>query len=150
MEHELQPVVGHFVAPQRDCMESSRPRGRKTAHLLTVFSILLLFLLLGCGGGQQANPASSSPPAGSAPTVTHSVHLNWARSSSTDVLGYNVYRGTQSGGPYVKLNPALLANPDYLDTTVLAGQTYYYAVTAVSAVAEGGRSAEAVAVIPTP
>jgi fibronectin type 3 domain-containing protein len=112
--------------------------------------MLVFFLLLGCGGGQQANPASSPPPAGSPATVAHSVHLNWAQSSSTDVLGYNVYRGTQSGGPYVRLNPALLANADYLDTAVLAGQTYYYAVTAVTAVMESGRSAEAVAVIPTP
>ena len=135
-------------------MESRKPPGRKTAHILRIFSILVLFLLLGCGGGQQANPASSSPPANSPATVTntvaHSVQLNWARSNSTDVLGYNVYRGTLSGGPYVRLNPALLANPDYLDTAVLAGQTYYYAVTAVSAVMESGRSAEAVAVVPTP
>ena len=131
-------------------MESRRPPGKKTARILTIFFILVFFLLSGCGGGQQANPASSSPLAGSPATVTHSVHLNWARSSSTDTLGYNVYRGTQSGGPYVKLNPALLANPDYLDTTVLAGQTYYYAVTAASAVMESDRSAEAVAVIPTP
>ena len=49
----------------------------------------------------------------------------------------------------MRLNPALLANPDYLDTAVLAGQKYYYAVTAVSAVMESGRSAEAVAAIPT-
>ena len=133
-------------------MVSRRPLGRKTARILAVFSILL-FLLLGCGGGRQASPASSSPPAqppGSPATVAHSVQLNWARANSTDVLGYNVYRGTQSGGPYVRLNPALLANPYYLDTAVLAGQTYYYAVTAVSAVMESGRSAEAVAAIPTP
>lgn len=131
-------------------MECRRPPDRKTAHILTIFSILLLFLLLGCGGGQQATPVNSSPPAGSPATVAHSVHLTWARSSSTDVLGYNVYRGTQSGGPYVRLNPALLANPDYLDAAVLSGQTYYYTVTAASAVMESGRSAEAVAVIPTP
>jgi fibronectin type 3 domain-containing protein len=116
--------------------------------------MLVFFLLLGCGGGQQANPASSSTPASSPPaaanTVAHSAHLTWARSSATDIFGYNVYRGTQSGGPYVRLNPALLANPDYLDTTVLSGQTYYYAVTAVTAVLESGRSAEAVAAIPTP
>ena len=130
-------------------MRSRRPPGGKTAHILTIFSTLVLFLLLGCGGGQQATPASSSSPAGSPAAVTHSVQLNWTR-TATDVLGYNVYRGTQSGGPYVRLNPALLANPDYLDTAVLAGQTYYYAVTAVSAVMESGRSAEAVAVIPTP
>jgi fibronectin type 3 domain-containing protein len=50
----------------------------------------------------------------------------------------------------MRLNPALLANPDYLDTTVMAGQTYYYAVTAVSALAESARSPEVVAVIPSP
>jgi hypothetical protein len=50
----------------------------------------------------------------------------------------------------VRLNPALLANPDYLDTSVLSGQTYYYAVTSVTAVMESGRSAEVVAAIPTP
>ena len=137
-------------------MECRRSPGRKTTRLLALSFILVLFLLLGCGGGQQSNPASPSPPASPPPpagppaTVAHSAHLSWAQSSSTDVLGYNVYRGTQSGGPYVKLNPALLANPDYLDTTVSSGQTYYYAVTAVSAVMESGRSAEVVAVVPTP
>lgn len=129
-------------------MESRRPPGRNTAHLLTIFSILVFFSLLGCDGIQQANPASS--PANASSTVAHSVHLNWARSSSPDVLGYNVYRGTQSGGPYVRINPALLANPDYQDPAVLAGQTYFCAVTAVTAVTESGPSAEAVAAIPTP
>lgn len=140
-------------------MESRRTLGRNTAHILTIFSIVVFFLLLGCGGGRQANPVSPSAPAGppapvsppaAANSVAHSAHLTWAPSSATDTLGYNVYRGTQSGGPYARLNSALLANPDYLDTAVQSGQTYYYAVTAVSAVLESGRSAEAVAVIPTP
>lgn len=134
-------------------MESRRTLGRNTAHILTIFSILVFFLLLGCGGGRQANPVSPSAPASppaAANSVAHSAHLTWAPSSATDTLGYNVYRGTQSGGPYARLNSALLANPDYLDTAVQSGQTYYYAVTAVSAVLESGRSAEAVAVIPTP
>ena len=131
-------------------MERCRLPGNKTTRILTIFSVLAILFLSGCGGGQQATPPSSSPPAGSAPTVSHSVHLTWAPSSSTDVLGYNVYRGAQAGGPYVRLNPALLANPDYLDTAVSAGQTYYYAVTAASAAAESGLSLEAVAVIPTP
>jgi fibronectin type 3 domain-containing protein len=125
-------------------MESRRPPGRNRARIDTILFVLVGCCLFGCGGGQQATSASS--PA----TVAHSVQLTWARSGSTDVLGYNVYRGTQSGGPYVRLNPALLANPDYLDTAVLAGQTYYYTVTAVSAVAESDPSPEAVAVIPTP
>jgi hypothetical protein len=128
-------------------MESRRTPGWKTVRILAILSMLVGCCLFGCGGGQQAN---SPPPVAPPPPVAHSVQLTWARSASTDVLGYNVYRGTQSGGPYGRLNPALLANTDYLDTTVLAGQTYYYTVTAVNAVAESAHSAEARAVIPTP
>ncbi len=36
----------------------------------------------------------------------HSVSLTWTASTST-VVGYNVYRGAQSGGPYVKINSSL-------------------------------------------
>jgi fibronectin type 3 domain-containing protein len=94
---------------------------------------------------------TSSPTPASAPqSVSHSVQLRWAAHRAADVLGYNVYRAARSGGPYARLNPALLANPDYLDTTVVGGRTYYYVVTAVSVIAESGASGEVVAVIPSP
>jgi len=47
------------------------------------------------------------------------------------VAGYNVYRGTTSGGPYVKLNASLVPIFSYADSTVQSGQTYFYVVTAV-------------------
>ena len=80
---------------------------------------------------------------------SHSVDLSWNASTSQDVIGYNVYRGTTSGGPYTKVNGALDANTDYTDTTVMNGNTYYYVATAVdSNNQESVYSNEAQAIIP--
>jgi hypothetical protein len=63
--------------------------------------------------------------------VQHSVALTWNPSTSTNVVGYNVYRGTTSGGPYTKLNSAPDPGTTDTDTTVQSGQTYYYVVSAI-------------------
>jgi fibronectin type 3 domain-containing protein len=47
------------------------------------------------------------------------------------VSGYNVYRGTVSGGPYTKVNAALTTLLTYTDSTVVSGQTYFFVTTAV-------------------
>jgi fibronectin type 3 domain-containing protein len=49
------------------------------------------------------------------------------------VVGYYVYRGAQTGGPYTKLNSAAVAAVTFADTTVLSGLTYFYVTTAVDA-----------------
>jgi hypothetical protein len=80
--------------------------------------------------------------------VSHSVTLTWTASASA-VSGYNVYRSTESGGPYTKLNSSLVATNSYMDATVQAGQTYYYVVTSVTAGGvESAYSAEVSATIP--
>ncbi len=83
--------------------------------------------------------------------IAHEVDLFWDPSSSPDVVGYNVYRAIQSGGPYMKLNPVLIVPTTYTDATVMSGTTYFYVVTAedVNGV-ESQFSNEAVAVIPFP
>ena len=48
------------------------------------------------------------------------------------MAGYNVYRSTTPTGTYAKINSTLDPNTAYTDTTVVAGQTYYYAATSVS------------------
>jgi len=78
----------------------------------------------------------------------YTVALSWNPSTST-VTGYNVYRGTQSGGPYSKLNSSLLPTDNYSDTTVRSGTTYYYVSTAVnSSNVESAYSNQATAAIP--
>jgi fibronectin type 3 domain-containing protein len=74
--------------------------------------------------------------------------LTWVDSTST-VVGYNVYRGIQSGGPYMRINSLLEAPASYVDYTVQSGCTYYYVVTAVDSNGlESAYSNEVVAVIP--
>ena len=65
------------------------------------------------------------------PVASQSVGLSWTASITPSVAGYNVYRGTTSGGPYSKLNTSLVAATNYSDTAVTAGQTYYYVTTSV-------------------
>jgi Abnormal spindle-like microcephaly-assoc'd, ASPM-SPD-2-Hydin len=78
----------------------------------------------------------------------HTVALSWDASSST-VAGYNIYRGTQSGGPYSKLNPSLLLTTSYTDASVASGTTYYYVSTAVASNnLESAYSNQATAAVP--
>jgi Abnormal spindle-like microcephaly-assoc'd, ASPM-SPD-2-Hydin len=85
---------------------------------------------------------------GTAP-VQHSVALTWTASTSSNVVGYNIYRGNVSGGPYNKINAALNPSTSYTDSTVVSGQMYYYVVTAVdTSTNESSYSNEVQAVIP--
>jgi fibronectin type 3 domain-containing protein len=80
--------------------------------------------------------------------VSHSATLSWTASTSV-VVGYNVYRGTTSGGPYAKLTSNVVSATGYSDHSVQAGQTYYYVVTAVnSSDVESAYSNEVSAAIP--
>src|SRR5690242_653188 len=96
------------------------------------------------------SPAAVGPVTGSItitdnasnPTITialsgtgasgHKAMLSWSPSSSSNVTGYYIYRGTTSGGPYSILN---WASPNQgttgVDASVQSGQTYFYVVTAV-------------------
>ena len=77
------------------------------------------------------NPTLSIPLAGTGVSGTgHSVTLSW-KASTTQVSGYNVYRATNSNGPFSKLNSTLITSTNYVDTVVVSGSTYYYYVTAV-------------------
>jgi hypothetical protein len=79
---------------------------------------------------------------------THSVALSWTASSST-VAGYNVYVSPSSAGPYSLLNSSPVPNTSYVDTNVLAGDTYYFRITSVSSsYQESAPSAGVQAVIP--
>jgi hypothetical protein len=101
-----------------------------------------------------ASNASNSPStislAGAGVSSTaHSVTLNWEASSSSNVIGYYVYRSTVSGGSYTRLTSSLVAALKYTDGAVSAGETYYYVVTAVNAGGtQSGYSGQVSATIP--
>jgi len=80
--------------------------------------------------------------------VSHSVSLSWTPSSST-YSGFNVYRGTTSGGPYTRVDSSMVSSATYNDASVISGQTYYYVATQVDTTgAESGYSSEVSALIP--
>ena len=91
------------------------------------------------GGGSLA----SSP--------SHSVTLTWTASASSGVTGYNIYRSQTNGGPYTQLNSTAISGTSYVDTSVSAGQTYYYVATAAGqGSVQSGYSNQASAMVPSP
>jgi hypothetical protein len=62
--------------------------------------------------------------------------VEWETATEMDTLGFNLYRGEPAGGPYARLNEALIpsqspgvptgASYAWLDGGVEAGFTYYY------------------------
>jgi hypothetical protein len=82
--------------------------------------------------------------------VQHSVSLTWSENGS-GIVGYNVFRGGTSGGPYSQINSVLEATATYTDNSVVSGQTYYYVTTAVDdSGVESAYSNVSESVIPTP
>ena len=80
----------------------------------------------------------------------HSATVSW-NGSTSPVTGYFVYRSPSSGGPYTPLIAAPDTSLTYTDSVVIAGQTYYYVVTAVNSDnVQSSYSNEVAATIPTP
>jgi hypothetical protein len=95
----------------------------------------------------------SVPLAGTGLTPqAHSVDIAWDPSTSATLQGYNVYRGTVSGGPYNKISATLATSTLlFTDTTPVSGKQYFYVVTAVdTSGAESAASAQVAVTIPVP
>jgi fibronectin type 3 domain-containing protein len=83
-------------------------------------------------------------------TSPNIVNLSWTASASA-ATGYNVYRGTTSGGESsspLNSTPLAAGTTSYQDTTAVAGNTYYYVVKAVNASALSSISNEVTVAIP--
>ena len=100
------------------------------------------------GANALSVPLSGS---GFAP-LPHSVDVAWNASTSAGLQGYNVYRGTVSGGPYTKISATLAPTTLlFTDPTPVSGHQYFYVVTAVNTSgAESAASSEVAVTIPTP
>jgi Abnormal spindle-like microcephaly-assoc'd, ASPM-SPD-2-Hydin len=81
----------------------------------------------------------------------HSATLSWNASTTSGVVGYLVERADQSGGPYTPMTATPIAVTTFTDSTVVAGNTYFYVVVAVDATGQlSAPSNEASVTIPTP
>ena len=130
---------------------SSTPVLPHYCHRIGVRGHTALVLMLGLSTIAIALGCKSRATASlSAISSSHAVQLSWNPSTS-DVIGYDVYRGTLPGGPYTKLNSSPVVTTIYIDGTVRPGETYFYVVSAVdSNNVESAPSNEIIATIPTP
>jgi Abnormal spindle-like microcephaly-assoc'd, ASPM-SPD-2-Hydin len=98
------------------------------------FTVNVTFAPQGSGtnGGSLfvLGPGLIVPLTGTGTVTPYSVNLFW--NASSGVEGYNVYRSTAANGTYSKINPTLDSSTAFTDSTVVSGQTYYYAATAVN------------------
>jgi len=122
--------------------ESFRPRfttaARKFRQLIAVAAIAASLGFSGCSSMPSTSSASNlagadgANPGQSNFVSAHDVTLNWNASVSSGVAGYNVYRGSVSGGPYARMNSSAVTITSYNDNAVQPGQTYFYVVTSIS------------------
>ncbi|HLH03496.1 MAG TPA: DUF4082 domain-containing protein [Bryobacteraceae bacterium] len=117
------------------------------------------YLLSPSASGYSFSPATSSVTVNGAnvtgvnftatKNTSHSVTLSWTASTSPNISGYKVYRAGVSGGPYALVSGSLVSGTSYVDSNVVAGDTYYYVTTAVnSSGLESAYSNQASAVVP--
>ncbi|MEQ8820118.1 MAG: family 10 glycosylhydrolase [Sumerlaeia bacterium] len=98
----------------------------------------------------KTSPDTTPPaaPTGLAATAgSNQVALDWADNSETDLDGYNVYRGSATGGPYSVIASNINTSA-YTDSGVTNGSTYYYVVSALDF--SGNESADSAEVNATP
>lgn len=115
-----------------DNVESWEPWRGFMSRYSPILILIAATLLTGCGGGTTASTTGADVGTGTQPVV-HDVDLSWNPSPSS-VIGYNIYRGTTSGGPYpLKLNSSPQPETSFIDKAVLSGTTYYYVATSLDA-----------------
>ena len=122
-----------------------------------------LTITVGSGSGaQQASQALTLTVSAGAPesaqatfplTVLHSGTLKWQAGTpgANPIAGYNVFRSTESGGPYSQINSALVSGLTYFDPGLASGTTYYYVITTVDSKGnQSSASPQVTAAIPAP
>jgi hypothetical protein len=82
-------------------------------------------------GRDVTDTAAPPAPTGLAATPRLGrVELDWSDVTDADLDGYDVFRATNPGGPFTRINASRLSTSAYTDTAATGGTTYVYAVTA--------------------
>lgn len=110
----------------------------------------VVIVLIACWSRRTHQTGSVGAPAEqSRSSHEHFAILTWKATTSV-VIGYNIYRAEDSGGPYKKLNRTPVRETTYKDSDVQSGHSYFYMVTAVDAKgSESGFSNQIRATVPS-
>lgn len=85
------------------------------------------------GGESSPATANATRPA-SAPAVptgltatalASGINLAWTANTEPDLAGYDVYRSASAGGPFTRINAAVVTSASYQDTLAPQGVSYY-------------------------
>ena len=80
-----------------------------------------------------------------------SIELNWINNTEPDLLGYNIYQATASGGPYTRVNSVPTGATSYYHVSNAQPlTTYYYKVAAVDSGGNESTQSAYVSVITNP
>ncbi len=88
---------------------------------------------IGALSGHFTADAPTAPTGLQATADPTTVSLDWSDITDADFASYNVYRSTTTGSGYGAALAGGLTTSAFIDSTVTAGTTYYYVVTAVDA-----------------
>jgi hypothetical protein len=92
------------------------------------------FMLFGDPATSLKIPLPHRPLGLTAQLQRASVRLSWSATLDCDgnpVAGYNLYRRLSTEENYTRLNTALITGLSYIDSGLVPGATYYYALSAV-------------------
>jgi hypothetical protein len=107
--------------------ESGRPWWKKVlSGAATIIAIFLCVKWMAVTGGMAEGTWSVFDKR------HHSVTLHWDASTTSNVVGYNIYRGTKKGRHEKKLNSLPVNALVFIDTDVKSGKTYYYVARALN------------------
>jgi fibronectin type 3 domain-containing protein len=71
------------------------------------------------------------------------ITLDWTLPPGDIVQGYNIFRSATSGGPYTKISSSTQwVIPEYVDSALTNGTTYYYQISAINQAGTSGNSVQ--------
>nr|MBA4166892.1 fibronectin type III domain-containing protein [Chitinophagaceae bacterium] len=100
------------------------------------------FIVIDANGTPKPDAPSNLVATASSQTA---INLAWnqAASPASNETGFEIYRGTQTGGPYQLLNITAADAAGYQDNTLTPDTPYYYTIRAVNGTGASAKTAEA-------